>query len=103
MTDDHGGLIQELARQFGTVLENSPDSVYIWLDDAKKMCNERLAQMYGHSVEEWRASESIMDSFVAEEGHDMYARNYQTRVVPPGIPGDIPISRTSEGRLNLQC
>mgnify|MGYP000224009646 FL=1 len=103
MTDDHGGLIQELARQFGPVLENSPDSVYIWLDDAKKMCNERLAQMYGYSVEEWRASESFLDSFVAEEGQDMYARNYQTRVVPPGIPGDIPISRTSEGRLNLQC
>jgi len=86
MTNDHGGLIQELAKQFGPVLENSPDGVYIWLDDAKKMCNERLAQMCGYSVEEWRASESFLDSFVAEENQDMYATNYQTRVAPLAFP-----------------
>ena len=60
--------------------------MYICLDDAKKMCNERLAQMYGYSVEEWRASESFLDSFVPEADQDMDARNYQTRVAPLAFP-----------------
>jgi PAS domain-containing protein len=60
--------------------------VYIWLDDAKKMCNERQAQMYGYSVGERRASESFLDTFIVEEDQDMYASNYQTRVAPLVFP-----------------
>ena len=86
MVKSHEETIQELARQFGPVLENSPDGVYIWLDDDNKICNERLASMFGYTVNEWRTTGPFLDSFVDEEDQHVYGSNYQRCVAPLAFP-----------------
>ena len=36
-------VIRELAEQFQPIMEQSPDGVYLWLNETHKVCNERLA------------------------------------------------------------
>lgn len=86
MTTTHAGLMEELTEQFRPVLDSSPDGVYLWLDEAHKICNERLAAMFGYTVEDWCAAPSFLASFVADEDQEMYARNYQTRVAALAFP-----------------
>lgn len=50
----HVHLIKEIADQFGPVLKNSPQAVYIYLDDEHKICNQKFADLVGYkSVQEW--------------------------------------------------
>lgn len=54
----HIHLIKELAEQFEPVFSNSPQGVYIYLDDEHKICNKKFADMVGYkSVEQWVANE----------------------------------------------
>ena len=86
MAMSHQESIQELAHQFGPVLDNSPDGVYIWLDDDNKICNPRLASMFGYTVSEWCAAGSFLDSFVDEDDQHIYASNYQSCIAPLAFP-----------------
>jgi PAS domain S-box-containing protein len=80
MTATHADLLQTLAEQLQPVFDHSPDGVYLWLDDTHKVCNERLAAMFGYSVDEWCAAPRFLDTFVAEDDQELYAWNYQNRV-----------------------
>jgi PAS domain S-box-containing protein len=82
----HSDLLQELEEQFRPVFEHSSDGVYLWLDDAHKICNDRLAAMFGYTVPEWRARSNFLDSFVAEADQDQYGWNYQNRVATFAFP-----------------
>ena len=86
MVKGHPESIQELAQHFGLVFENSPDGVYLWLDDDNKICNERLADMFGYSVGEWCATGPFLDSFVDEGDQHTYGSNYQRCVAPLASP-----------------
>lgn len=78
--------VRELAEQFRPVMEGSPDGVYLWLDEAHKVCNERLADLFGYTVEEWSATEPFLDNFVAEEDCKLYSWNYHNRVAALAFP-----------------
>lgn len=80
MTTTHADLLQALTEQLQPVFEHSPDGVYLWLDEAHKVCNERLAAMFGYSVAEWCAVPNFLDAFVAEDDQELYGWNYQQRV-----------------------
>ena len=84
MTQGQG--INELAKQFGLVFENSPDGVYVWLDDDNKICNERLASMFGYPVDEWSSTGPFLDSFVDEEYQHIYGSNYHNHVASLASP-----------------
>jgi PAS domain S-box-containing protein len=86
MTTTHADLMRGLAEQFRPVFESSPDGVYLWLDEEHKICNERLAALFGYTVAEWCAVPSFLTGFVAEEDRAMYAHNYQTRVADLAFP-----------------
>jgi PAS domain S-box-containing protein len=83
---DHSELMRELEEQFRPVLENSPDGVYLWLDETNKICNEKLAAMFGYTVEEWRRTQPFLDTFVDEEDRDLYALHYASRVANLAFP-----------------
>ncbi len=85
MAQTHEGIMQQLAETFGPVLEKSPDGVYLWLDDTHVVCNKRLADMFGYTVEEW-CSKPFLDTFVARADQNMYAWNYQNRVATLAFP-----------------
>lgn len=60
MTHDihHEHLIKEITEMFAPVLQNSPQGIYIYLDDAHKVCNKKFADMLGYSSpEEWAQNE----------------------------------------------
>ncbi len=87
MTTNHAAIVEELAEQYRTVLDASPDGVYLWLDDEHKVCNARLAKMFGYAyAAEWAATSSFLETFVAPEDRDCYAWNYQNRVLAPAFP-----------------
>jgi PAS domain S-box-containing protein len=83
---EHEAVIQELADQFRPILEQSPDGVYLWLDERHKICNERLAELFGYTVAEWSATEPFLESFIAEADHDLFSWNYHNRVAALAFP-----------------
>lgn len=76
----HADLIGEVEANFQPVLERSPQGVYLWLDETHKVCNERLAQMFGYTVAEWRAIPTFLERFVAEEDRERFSDNFHESV-----------------------
>jgi PAS domain S-box-containing protein len=86
VSNEHGEVMRELSEQFKPVMEQSPDGVYLWLDETHKACNERLAKLFGYTVEEWCAAQPFLDNFVAEEDRGMFSWNYHKRVAALTFP-----------------
>lgn len=82
----HEDAIRELTEQFRPILEESPDGVYLWLDETNKVCNERLAKMFGCTVKEWCTIEPFLEHFVDEEDRELFSWNYHHRVAALAFP-----------------
>ena len=85
------------------MFENSPDGVYIWLDDDNKVCNKRLANIFGYTVDEWRATEPFLESFVDEEDQHTYSSNYQMCVAPLARPVTFRFRGRRKDAIYVQC
>ena len=83
---EHEEMMRDLAEQFRPVLEQSPDGVYLWLDERHKICNERLARLFGYTVEEWSAQVPFLPTFVAEEDQGLFSWYYHHRVATLAFP-----------------
>ena len=77
---EHEQILREMFEQFQPVFEHSPMGVYLYLDDVHKLCNERMARMFGVTVKEWNAIPSFLADFVDERDQEMVASNYQHHV-----------------------
>ena len=86
MSNEHEDVIRGLAEQFRPIMEQTPDGVYLWLDEAHKVCNARLAKLFGYTVEEWSATQPFLENFVAEEDRALYSWNYHNRVAALAFP-----------------
>ena len=86
MESEYETVVRELAEQFRPIMKQSPDGVYLWLDEAHKTCNERLANLFGYTVEEWCATEPFLENFVAEEDRKVFSWNYHNRVAALAFP-----------------
>lgn len=80
MTTSHATAIAALAEHLKPVLEESPDGVYLWLDEQNKVCNQRLAEMFGYGVDEWEAIDDFANTLIADESRAQYVWNYQNHV-----------------------
>lgn len=50
----HEDLVMELSDQFQQLMRESPQAIFIYLDDYHKVCNQRFATMLGYrSPEDW--------------------------------------------------
>lgn len=78
--EEHEQILREMLEQFGPVFEQSPDGVYLYLDDVHKICNDRLARMFGLTAKEWGATQTFLSDFVEPEDQEIVARNYQRHV-----------------------
>jgi PAS domain-containing protein len=64
----HEGLITGIAKQFKTVLDDSPQGVYIYLDDEHKVCNQKFAAMLGYgSAKQWNEIDAPLADIVEED------------------------------------
>lgn len=85
----HEHLIKELTQQFQPVFTNSPQGVYLYLDDTHKSCNQNFADMLGYSSpEEWIANVfpiSDVDQKDQEKGVMAYmnaSKNLKASAIP---------------------
>ena len=86
MEGERDEIMRKLSEQFRPVFESSPDGVYLWLDEEHKVCNERLADLLGFTLEEWRKAQPFLESFVAEEDRALYSWNYHNRIARLAFP-----------------
>ncbi len=57
-----------VAKQMKPVLENSPQAIYIYLDDEHKVCNQRFADWLGYkSPKEWADMEAPLSDVIEED------------------------------------
>ena len=78
---DHGDMFAELVEHMMPVLEESPQAVYLWLDDEHMWCNEHMAKLFGYaSTEEWAATGDFLGANVDAKDQQMYAGNYGKHV-----------------------
>ena len=54
----HEHLIKELTEQLESIFSNSPQGIYLYLDDVHKTCNKKFSEMLGYkSPGEWVKNE----------------------------------------------
>lgn len=65
--EHHEHLVKELAEQLEPVFSNSPQAIYLYLDDVHKICNQKFADLLGYkSIDEWVGNENPVGD-VSEE------------------------------------
>jgi PAS domain S-box-containing protein len=66
--EHHEHLIKELADQLEPVFSNSPQAIYLYLDDVHKICNQKFADLLGYSsIEDWVANEAPVTDVLEED------------------------------------
>ena len=74
--EHHEHLMKELTEQFEPMFSNSPQAIYLYLDDTHKICNQKFADMLGYkSIEEWVANPTPVAD-VDEEDRDKVIEAY---------------------------
>ena len=82
----HDTALAELAAHLQPVMEESPDGVYIWLDEAPMACNQQFADLFGYTVEDVAKQGSFLSTFIEPEDREAYALHYQNRVAAVSFP-----------------
>ena len=61
--EGHEQLINNLREAFKNILEKSEQSIYIYINDLDKICNERFAKLLGYaSSEEWESAQADLNN-----------------------------------------
>ena len=74
----HERWIREIEQAWAPLFESCPDAVYVYIDDEHKTCNQRAADFWGMTIDEFKGIESYLDECVAEESIDLVMHNYFT-------------------------
>ena len=79
MPHEHAGVIKEAKKQFGVILKESKQGIYLYLDDTHKLCNEKFASMLGYrSAEEWsKVEKTFTEAFVEGKSQHTLVSAYQ--------------------------
>ena len=76
---DHDTLMRDVREHLKYVFEGSKQSIYLFLDDSHKICNENFADLLGYSSpEEWAdVTGSFTNVFVDEKSQHTLVSAYQ--------------------------
>jgi PAS domain S-box-containing protein len=77
---EHVKILRELSEQFQPLFNKSPDGIYLYIDEAHKICSERFAKMFGLTVAEWQAMEGFVNKHVAPESQQLVISTYQKHI-----------------------
>lgn len=77
----HDAVITELAAFCAPLLETSLEPMFLYLDDAHKVCNEPLARLFGYAKDEWERQEPFLHSFVVADQRSSYSKEYNDHVI----------------------
>ena len=75
----HDNLMKEAKAHLKKLFDNSQQSMYLFLDDSNKICNENFAKLLGYkSSEEWsNVKDSFTHAFVDENSQEKLVSAYQ--------------------------
>ncbi|MDO8508170.1 MAG: hypothetical protein Q7S27_00630 [Nanoarchaeota archaeon] len=75
----HSDLIKEAKEHLKAIFEESKQSIYLFLDDKNKICNNKFAELLGYeSPEEWtNVKEPFTQTFVDDESQEKLVSAYQ--------------------------
>ena len=78
-SQSHDSLMKEAEAHLKTLFENSQQSIYLFLDDSHKICNENFAHLLGYkSPDEWsKVKGSFTQKFVDESSQEKLVSAYQ--------------------------
>ena len=82
----HSEILKEIEEQLKTLFENSPDGIYLWLDDEHMICNEKLAKIFGYFVKELCMETPFLEKLVAEDYRELFSLNYHLHVAQLSSP-----------------
>jgi len=99
----HEDVIPELADHLRPVFESSPDGVYVWLDETHWTCNERLAAMFGYTVEELENTPHFLQRLVHEDDQGMVSWNYWNRVQELAFPVTLRFRGKRKDGMGVRC
>ena len=76
---EHEELVDGLFQQLRTIFEKSDQSIYLYLDDAHKICNDKFASLLGMSSpdEFAKVTESFLDMFVTKKSQKKLISAYE--------------------------
>jgi PAS domain S-box-containing protein len=77
---EHVKILNELAEQFRPLFENSPEGIYLYIDEVHKICNERFAKMFGLSVKEWEAMDGFVNKHAIPEDTEKIVSLYHLHI-----------------------
>ncbi|MEK6890610.1 MAG: PAS domain-containing protein [Nanoarchaeota archaeon] len=79
---DHEDLIKEAYELLKVIFEESPQAIYLYLDDQHKICNENFANLLGYdSSKEWgEVKEPFTSAFVDEESQEELVSSFQNAI-----------------------
>jgi PAS domain S-box-containing protein len=82
----HEDVIPQLAEHLRPIFGSSPDGVYVWLDETHWTCNERLASMFGYTVEELENSPNMLQRLIHDDDQGIVSWSYWNRVQERAFP-----------------
>ncbi len=84
----HEEWLAEIGEQLAPIFANSTEGVYVYFDDRHKICNDKLAKMWGFgSAAEWARTPDFLNSFVATHADRLrvsqhYHKHIHQRLAP---------------------
>jgi hypothetical protein len=106
MQHEHETTIEEVRKQFGVILKESKQAIYVYLDDTHKLCNERFASMLGYeSAEEWSSvTKPFTDVFVQEKSrHPLVSAFQEAMELKSALIIHVAWKKKAGGSINTQA
>ena len=73
----HEELVNGFYNQLKQIFDESPQAIYLYLDDNHKVCNEKFASLLGYnSPEEWAKIKNPLEENVDKRSQDTVVSNY---------------------------
>ena len=94
-------IIQAITEELRTILDGSPQGVYVFLDETHKVCNGRFAEMLGYaSVADWNRPVSFTEQYVDPSSQQTLVATYQHAMDHQvGATIDVTWKRLDGGRV----
>ena len=98
--DGHTAGLRALAADLQGMADESPQAMYIFLDDRNKWCNQRFASLLGYaSPQEWaKVADSFTSAFVDPKSQATIVSTYQD-AMEQGVGAQVPVTwRRKDGK-----
>ena len=79
---DHRAVLAKVRKLLGEIFDESDQSIYIYLDEENKVCNDRFAALLGYgSTRQWASvREDFAKSFVSPKDRSTLVSAYQNAI-----------------------